>query len=174
MGAGFSPSRLAGGESVTRRHRQQAIDLGVVGGAVGVALADRRQVELALLDGALRAGTKVPSIRQFAHAHHRLRLRPRQARGPRVDARVRGVRSGPRVARRRASGRAAVRLQRPHHLLLLRPLFGFHAGGGRALGGGRRRRWRARSAAGCRPPGPGPPPGPCPDSARLRERFQRA
>ena len=82
-----------------------------------------------------RHGTDHWRHRRLAHAHHRLCVRQEQARRPRLG--TRSSRTSPRVADWLAEKKPDViliDLQRSRHLVLLRPLFGVHAGRRRRSG----------------------------------------
>jgi hypothetical protein len=109
----------------------------------------RRARETANPRGALEAGHGPDHRRRrgIAHAHHRLRLRPAQAGRPLLGADLQGLQAGRGLVQGKEAGRHRVRLQRPRHVVLLRPLLVFRAWHRRGVPGRR----RGRQPAG--PPG---------------------
>ncbi len=81
-------------------------------------------------------------------------LRPEVAGRPGLGPDLRGLRADPEVARREEARRARPHLQRPRHLVLLRPLLRVRPGNWRVLPGRRRRRRSARAPRRARPRGP--------------------
>ena len=78
--------------------------------------------------------------RQLAHAHHRLRVDKNKQNDPVWAPIFEGYEPVAAVARREEARRAVRHLQRPRHLVLLRPLLGF------ALGVGERTPWPTKAA----------------------------